>query len=321
MPPHTDPEGGTTRTVWTDEQIYTMLNCFEQNRGQFGQGENPKKTHFEDTVKAINEAHGGTQNKPKTCSSVETKWAQMKAIYKGLLYGCGVDAFSKGEWSAHTASHKTVKQFSNTPWPFFKMMSGICSTSVKPHGEQVFAAHNTALPAIMPSHGTRDDVAEAEDTQVTPDSQVSMMMMRSLLPATRLRTRLHVPTTPVVPRKCNAAAADFTPPASQSKKGCVSAGAQELDQMSTTMDRFGTIVERGMASILANSSGPLPAEPKTPTHRNHVVATEASPLRGQAAATQSAVEEYEHLGDCALVTKFICYLEENPTVVVTYCWL
>ncbi len=206
MPPHTDPEGRTTRTVWTDEQIYTMLDCFEQNRGHFGQGANPKKTHFEDAAKAINEAHGGTQNKPKTCSSVETKWAQvrcayiylvflptsssiwqMKAIYKGLLawdlktgrvyddvkYGCGVDASSKGEWSAHTASHKTVKQFSNAPWPFFKTMSGICSTSVKPHGERVFAAHNTALPAIMPSQGTRDDVAEAEDTQVTPDSQGS----------------------------------------------------------------------------------------------------------------------------------------------------
>ncbi len=111
----------------------------------------------------------------------------MKAIYKGLLawdlktgrvydnvkYGYGVDTSSKGEWSAHTASHNTVKQFSNMPWPFFKTMSGICSTSVKPHSEWVFAAHNTALPAIMPSQGAQDDVAEAEDTQVTPDSQVS----------------------------------------------------------------------------------------------------------------------------------------------------
>ncbi|KAI0686913.1 hypothetical protein C8T65DRAFT_747192 [Cerioporus squamosus] len=335
----TDPEARATRTVWTDDQIQTMLDSLEKIQGQFGQGANPKKTHFEDAAKAVNEALGGTGAKPKTASMVQTKWAQMKAIYKGLLawdlktgrvyddekYGCGVDASSKGEWSAHTAAHKTVKQFSNTPWPFFKTMARICSTSVKPQGEKVFAAHSTAPPASQPSQDSQDGAVEAEDSQTTIDSQANTEAADpdegSVIYSDDddiLVSSQKIPATPALPKKRSATAADFTPPASQVKKGRVSAGAQALDRMSTTMDRFGTIVEKGMANILANGPAVLPAEPKTPTHHNHTAATEASPLRGQAAATHSAVEEYEHLGDYALVTKFICYLEENPTAVVTY---
>lgn len=74
-----------TPTRWEDAHIETMLHTLLPLKAQFGQGSNPKDTHFEEAQNAVNMAYGETQNVEKSVKSVQTKWLSVCSLYSYTL--------------------------------------------------------------------------------------------------------------------------------------------------------------------------------------------------------------------------------------------
>ncbi|KAI0370308.1 hypothetical protein BV20DRAFT_979716 [Pilatotrama ljubarskyi] len=146
-----------------------------------------------------------------------------------------------------------------------------------------------------------------QNTQARKDSPVQYSDDEDVLVSASSKK---APATPGPLRGKQQVPEDELEPPSQCKKGRPS-GVQALLDANKQMDWVGNILERGFNL--------LGATPQSPTrHYSQALSVETSPVHARNAAASAATLEMAHLGDLTQVTKFLCYLENNPAAVITY---